>query len=52
MIERINQEMQLRSSSDDISSDAELSLRIKHELLYEGRITDRDLLLEAVKPWG
>ncbi|MCJ2087796.1 hypothetical protein MKK88_17675 [Methylobacterium sp. E-005] len=50
--DRIADEMRLRNPQADWERDTALSLRIKDELLCEGAIRNRDLLLEAVKAWG
>jgi len=50
--DRIADEMHLRKPQADWERDIALSVRIKDELLCEGVIRDRDLLMEAVKAWG
>ena len=50
--DRIADEMRLRKLQTDWERNIALSLRIKDELLCEGAIRNRDLLLEAVKAWG
>lgn len=50
--DRIADEARLRRPQDDWQRDEALSLRIKDEILCEGAIRDRDLLMEAVKAWG
>ena len=50
--DRIADEIRLRKPQADWERDIALSLRIKDELLCEGAIRNRDLLLEAVKAWG
>lgn len=50
--DRIADEIRKRTPRDSTERDALLSLRIKDEILCEGRILDRDLLLDAVKAWG
>ncbi|WP_267428414.1 hypothetical protein [Methylobacterium sp. GC_Met_2] len=50
--DRIADEMRLRKPRVDWERDTALSLRIKDELLCEGAIRNRDLLMEAVKAWG
>lgn len=45
-------EIRCRKPQDDRERNALLSARIKDEIWVEGRILDRDLLLEAVKAWG
>jgi hypothetical protein len=50
--DRIADEVRLRKPQDDWQRDEALSLRIKDEILCEGAIRDRDLLMEAVKAWG
>lgn len=50
--DRIADEMRKRTPRDPSERDTLLSLRIKDEILCEGRILDRDLLLDAVKAWG
>ena len=50
--DRIANEMRLRNPQADWERDAALSLCIKDELLCEGAIRNRDLLLKAVKAWG
>lgn len=49
---RVVDEIRRRQPRDDGERDTLLSVRIRDELLREGSITDRDLLLEAVKAWG
>lgn len=50
--DRIADEVRLRQPQDDWQRDESLSLRIKDELLCEGGIRNRALLMEAVKAWG
>ena len=50
--DRIADEVRLRKPQDAWQRDEALSLRIKDEILCEGAIRDRDLLMEAVKAWG
>ncbi|MHC2104082.1 hypothetical protein [Methylobacterium sp. CM6246] len=50
--DRIADEARLRRPQDDWQRDEALSLRIKDEILCEGAIRDRDLLMKAVKAWG
>ncbi|GJE49984.1 hypothetical protein GOFOIKOB_3025 [Methylobacterium tardum] len=50
--DRIADEMHLRKPQADWERDIALSVRIKDELLCEGVIRNRDLLIEAVKAWG
>jgi hypothetical protein len=50
--DRIADEMRVRKPQADWERDTALSLRIKDELLCEGGIRNRDLLMEAMKAWG
>jgi len=50
--DRISDELRTRQTRSIEERKTLLSIRIKDELLCEGSITDRDLLLEAVKAWG
>ncbi|MCJ2131557.1 hypothetical protein MKK51_22345 [Methylobacterium sp. E-045] len=50
--DRIADEIRKRTPRDPSERDTLLSIRIKDEILCEGRILDRDLLLDAVKAWG
>lgn len=50
--DRIADELRRRTPQDARERDALLSVRIKEELLCEGRIMDRELLMDAVKAWG
>lgn len=50
--DRISAELRSRQPQNDEERDMLLSARIKDELMCEGQIIDRDLLLEAVKAWG
>jgi hypothetical protein len=50
--DRIAEELRKRVPQNSSERDTILSLRIKDEILCEGRILDRELLLEAVKAWG
>lgn len=50
--DRIADRVRLQNPKSDWERDDRLSLRIKDQLLCEGRILDRDLLLELVKVWG